>query len=57
MGLLAKIEALLKGKKTYLIAISVGILAGLQAYGITVPEWVYTLLAALGLGAVRSAVK
>ena len=46
----------LKGKKTYIVAIVVGILAGLQAYGIVIPEYVYAILAALGLAAVRAAV-
>ena len=47
----------LKGKKTYIVAIVVGILAALSSLGIVVPEWVYVLLAALGLGAVRAAIK
>ena len=28
----------LNGKKTYLVAIMTGILAGLQAYGVVIPE-------------------
>lgn len=51
-----KIIAFLDGKKTYLVALTVAVLAGLQAYGIAVPEYVYAILGALGLGSVRAAV-
>lgn len=51
-----KIIAFLDGKKTYLVAFTVAVLAGLQAYGIAVPEYVYAILGALGLGSVRAAV-
>ena len=57
MGLLAKIEAFLKGKKTYFVALVAAGLAFYQSLGHPVPEYVYTLLAALGLGAVRSSIK
>ena len=53
--MIAKLLAWLKGKKTYIIAIVTGVLACLNALGIVVPAWVYTLLAALGLGAIRAA--
>lgn len=56
MGLLAKIEAFLDGKKTYIVAITAGVLGLLQAMGHPTPEWIYVILGALGLGAVRSAV-
>ncbi len=56
MGILSKIEAMLSGKKTYLCGILVGVVAVLQYYGVIVPEYVWTLLAAIGLGAVRSAI-
>lgn len=56
MGLLGKIEAFLDGKKTYIVAIISGVLGLLAAMGHPVPEWVYSLLAAAGLAAVRSAV-
>lgn len=48
--------AYLNGKKTYLIAIIAAITAAVQALGYTVPEFVYALEAALGLGALRVAV-
>jgi hypothetical protein len=47
----------LEGKKTYFIAITAGILAGLQAYGIVIPNYVYAILNALGLGALRHSIK
>ncbi len=46
----------LKGKKTYIIAI-IGAIAGvLQAFGIVIPEFVYAILAALGIATVRAAI-
>lgn len=46
----------LSGKKTYFIAAIVGIEAGLRAYGVEIPGFVDTALAALGLATVRAAV-
>ena len=43
----------LNGKKTYLVAIMTGILAGLQAYGIVIPEWVYMGLGSMGMVTLR----
>ena len=61
MGILTKIEAFLKGKKTYLISLLVGGLGIWTATGTVenphvIAEWVWTLLAAAGLGAVRSGI-
>ena len=56
MGILEKIEKLLSGRKTYIVAITGAILAGLQLYGIEIPEAVWTILGFLGLGALRSGV-
>lgn len=56
-GILSKIEALLQGKKTYIVGILVGVAAVLQYYQVQIPEYVWTALAALGLGAVRSAIQ
>ena len=56
MGVLAKIEAFLDGKKTYIVAITGGVLGILESMGIHVPAWVYTVLASLGLAAARSAI-
>ncbi len=56
--MLSQIEKLLDGKKSYIVAILIGGLSFWMALHPTfvVPEWVWTSLAALGLGAVRSAI-
>ena len=46
----------LDGKKTYIIAIIAAATAAAQALGYTVPDWVYAIEGALGLGALRVAV-
>lgn len=54
-----KFIALIEGKKTYIVAIVAAGLGAWQALnpGTPVPEFVYLILASLGLGAVRSAIK
>ena len=52
-----KILEWLKGKKTYIIAGLVGITAVLQHLGYPIPEIVWPILGALGLGAVRAGIK
>lgn len=54
-----KFLALIEGKKTYIVAIVAGALGAWQALnpGTPVPEWLLLILASLGLGAVRSAIK
>ena len=54
--MLSKIEQWLSGKKTYIVAIATGMLGLYQAMhpGFVMPEWVWALLGALGLGAIRS---
>jgi xanthine/uracil permease len=54
--MLSKIESFLDGKKTYIVAILIGLSGAWQALGHTIPEYVWSGLAMLGLGAVRSAV-
>ena len=54
---LDNIWAWLEGKKTYIVAIIGAILGLLQIFGIVVPEWVFAILAAIGLGTVRAAIK
>jgi phage terminase large subunit-like protein len=44
------------GKKTYIVALIAALTAGAQALGITIPDFVYAIEAALGLGALRVAV-
>ena len=56
MDILSKIGELLKGKKTYLVAVGIGICAALQSLGITIPPLVWPILGALGLGAIRSGI-
>lgn len=51
-----KIINAVSGKKTYIVAVLTGVCAGLEAYGIHIPEYVYTGLAAAGLGVLRLAV-
>lgn len=54
--MLSKLQEFLDGKKTYIIAILTGIGGVLIAFHIAIPDYVWTVLAALGLGAVRSAI-
>jgi len=54
--MLEKIGKLLQGKKTYLVALLVGAGAIAISLGYAIPAWVWPVLGALGLGAVRSAV-
>lgn len=52
-----KILTFLDGKKTYITAALIGIGAAATALGYSIPEWVWMLLSALGLGSVRAAIK
>lgn len=53
---MGSIVTFLKGKKTYIIAFVTALLAGAGYLGIEIPAWVPTLLAALGLTTIRSAI-
>jgi len=44
------------GKKTKITAVIVAVLGVLVAFGVDVPDWVYTVLTGLGLYAGRDAV-
>lgn len=46
----------LSGKKTYIVAVIAGITAFVQAMGWHIPEYVYVIEGALGLGSVRLAI-
>lgn len=46
----------LEGKKTYIIAIITAVIGLLVASGVEIPESVWFILTALGLGSLRSAV-
>lgn len=50
------LDNILGGKKTYVVAVLIAAGAVAQAFGIVIPEFVWTLLGAAGLGAVRSAI-
>ena len=50
-------EEILKGKKTYLVAIIGGVMAGLEWYGIVVPEFAYAILGSMGLITLRHGIK
>lgn len=48
---------LLKGKKTYLVAIAIVVLGFLQGFNIfIVPEWAWPIVAAVGLTTLRAGV-
>lgn len=51
------IWAWLDGKKTFIIAIIGAVTALLVASGVVIPEWVWALLSAAGLGALRAGTK
>ena len=53
---MVKILDFINGKKTYIIAILGAAAGASQALGYEVPDYVWTLLGAAGLGAVRHAV-
>jgi len=55
MSMLEKIGQYLQGKKTYIIAVLIGAGALATQLGYVIPEAVWYILGALGLGAVRSA--
>ncbi len=46
----------LHGKKTYLVVAVTFVAGGLTACGVEIPEWVWALLAAAGLGSLRAGV-
>lgn len=46
----------LSGKKTYIVALVTAVLAGVSALGYPIPEYVYAILGALGLGTLRAGI-
>ena len=46
----------LSGKKTYIVAVVIAVVALLQVSGVNIPEPVYVILSALGLGSLRASV-
>jgi hypothetical protein len=55
--MLEKIGQYLQGKKTYIVAVLIGLAAAATQLGYVIPEIVWPILGALGLGAVRSAIE
>ena len=53
--MLEKLGKFLQGKKTYVIAVLIGVGAILTQLGVSIPDIIWPILGALGLGAVRSA--
>lgn len=53
--MLERLGKLLQGKKTYIIAVLIGAGAIATQLGYVVPDAIWYVLSALGLGAVRSA--
>lgn len=51
-----KVIAFLEGKRTYATAITIGIVAALEALGYHIPEWVWIALSAAGLGFLRAGI-
>jgi hypothetical protein len=47
----------ISGKKTYIVAALVGVIAAAQHLGYELPSGTFELLAAMGLGTLRAAVK
>lgn len=54
---MSSIVSFFDGKKSYIVAALTGAAAVAQALGYVIPEWVWPVLGALGLGAVRSSIK
>ena len=54
---MTKIIEFLSGKKTFLVALGIAVVAGCKAFGVEIPVWIWPLLAAIGLGAVRAGIK
>ena len=53
----SKIWEFVDGYKTQIVAVFVGVGAALTMAGIDIPEYIWPLLGALGLGAIRDAVR
>ena len=61
MDILSKMGAFLDGKKTYIVSLITGALGLYIATGTAtaphiVPEWLWVILGAAGLGAIRSSI-
>jgi small-conductance mechanosensitive channel len=54
-GIIAAFQNFIAGKKTYIVALVTVAIAIATSQGIVIPDWLYTLLAGLGLAGVRAA--
>ena len=54
---MSKLLEWFKGKKAYIAMVALFIMGGLQANGIEMPEWIFPIIAGLGLGTLRAAIK
>ena len=45
----------LKGRKTYIVAVVLAALSVCAAFGVDIPAWIWGLLGALGLGTLKAA--
>jgi hypothetical protein len=52
-----KIVEWLSGKKTLIVSVSIAVVAVIRAFGYEIPVWIWPILAALGLAAIRAGVK
>lgn len=52
-----QIMKFIDGYKTKIVAVGVAVAGIMQAFGVPIPEVVWVLLSAAGLGAIRSAIK
>lgn len=50
---MSKVVEFLNGKKTYIVVLATILTAGAQALGYSIPEWVYAVEGAIGIGAIR----
>lgn len=54
--MLNSVVTFFQGKKTYIVVIVTFVIAGLQANGVAVPQYVVDMLMALGLYGLRDAI-
>ena len=54
---MSKLIEFLSGKKSFIVALGIAIVAGCKAFGVDIPELVWPLLAALGLAAIRAGIQ
>ena len=53
----SKLRETVKGYKTYFVALLLGLRAVLFAFGMDMPDWIFPMLTAFGLGFLRAGYK